>query len=411
MKMKRKKQLVRAVAACIAGLLAFVMLFGLMADLFFSAPSAAAASQSAVNDLKSKLKDSAAQKKKLEQELAGINQDKASVKSQIDTLDAQIANTEEQIELRANLIASLGDMIAAKEEELVAAQAKEQEQYEKFKSRVRVMYEQGDTSYLEVLLSSSDFSDFLSRYEIVSQIARYDKELFEELKTLKEEIAQRKLELEQDKSEEETAKSELESTKAQLDTQMKNREAAMRQLEVAADGVKESYSEIEAEEENIQAKIDKMVRELEEQAKKNNQNTTPVQVSGGYTYPLPSGYRDVSSSFGNRKHPVTGQYKLHTGVDIRAPRGVTIMAAKSGTVIIAGKSTAYGNYVVINHGGGLTTLYAHMSKLGTTQGAQVSAGDKIGEVGSTGYSTGNHLHFEVRVNGSYQDSGKILGLY
>ncbi len=416
--MRRKQRTVRIVAGCIAGLLAFAMLFGLVADLFFRTDASAAASQSAINDLKGKLKDSAAEKKKLQQQLDGLNKDKATVKTQIDMLDAQIANTQEQIDLHSSLIKGLQEQIAQKEVELADAQVQEQEQYEKFKTRVRVMYEQGDTTYLEVLLSSSDFSEFLSRYEIVSQIALYDKNLFEQLKALKEQIAQTKAELEQDKADEEEAKAQLQTTKNELDTQQANRAKALKELQNASDEVAASYAEIEKEENSIQAQIDKMAKELQEEerrrqeeAKKNGQSTTPVQVSGGYTYPLPGGYRNVTSRFGNRTHPVTGVYKQHTGVDISAPRGTTIMAAKSGTVIIAGKSTAYGNYVVISHGGGLTTLYAHMSKLGTTKGATVNAGDKIGEVGMTGYATGNHLHFEVRVNGSYQDAGKILGLY
>lgn len=416
--MRRKQRTVRIVAGCIAGLLAFAMLFGLVADLFFRTDASAAASQSAINDLKGKLKDSAAEKKKLQQQLDGLNKDKATVKTQIDMLDAQIANTQEQIDLHSSLIKGLQEQIAQKEVELADAQVQEQEQYEKFKTRVRVMYEQGDTTYLEVLLSSSDFSEFLSRYEIVSQIALYDKNLFEQLKALKEQIAQTKAELEQDKADEEEAKAQLQTTKNELDTQQANRAKALKELQNASDEVAASYAEIEKEENSIQAQIDKMAKELQEEerrrqeeAKKNGQSTPPVQVSGGYTYPLPGGYRNVTSRFGNRTHPVTGVYKQHTGVDISAPRGTTIMAAKSGTVIIAGKSTAYGNYVVISHGGGLTTLYAHMSKLGTTKGATVNAGDKIGEVGMTGYATGNHLHFEVRVNGSYQDAGKILGLY
>ncbi len=428
MKLSQKRKLIRIGAGAIAGLLAFIMLFGLIADLFFRV-DAAAASQKEINALKEKLKDSAAEKKQLQQKLEGINREKATIKNQIEALDQQIANTEGEIDLQNQLIEQLQGMIVQKEAELEEAQKEEEAQYEKFKTRVRVMYEQGDTSYLEVLLSSDNVSDFLSRYEIVSQIAKYDKGLFEKLKAAKEAVAQKKAELEASQAEAEEAKAGLETTKRDLDAQLENRSAVMRDLENASDEVKSSYQEIEDEEADINAQIDKMAKELAEQERRrqeeeaarqaaqnqNNQgggqSVAPVQTSGGYTFPLPSGYRRVTSRYGNRKHPITGKYKLHTGVDISAPNGTTIMAAKPGTVIIAGRSTAYGNYVVINHGGGLTTLYAHMSKLGTTKGATVNAGDTIGYVGSTGYSTGNHLHFEVRLNGSYQDSGSILGLY
>lgn len=433
MKLSQKRKLIRIGAGVVAGLLAFIMLFGLVADLFFRV-DAAAASQAEINALKEKLKESAEEKKQLQKKLEGINRDKATIKNQIEALDQQIANTEKEIDLQNQLIEELDGMIAQKEIELEEAQKEEETQYEKFKTRVRVMYEQGDTSYLEVLLASDSVSDFLSRYEIVSQIAKYDKGLFEKLKAAKEAVAQKKAELEASQAEAEEAKAGLEATKRDLDAQLDNRSAAMRDLENASDEVKASYQEIEEEEEDINAEIDRMAKELAEQERRrqeeeaarraaqaqqnqnnqsgqSNQSVTPVQTSGGYTYPLPSGYRRVTSRFGNRKHPITGKYKLHTGVDISAPNGTTIMAAKPGTVIIAGRSTAYGNYVVINHGSGLTTLYAHMSRLGTTKGATVNAGDTIGYVGSTGYSTGNHLHFEVRLNGSYQDAGSILGLY
>ena len=425
MKRAKKKTITRVAAGAIAGLLAGLMLFGLVADLFFRV-SASAASQSDVDALKEKLEDQAAEKKKLQNELNSIDSEKATVKEQIEALDAQINSTEEQIELQNDLIDSLEEMIAQKEEELAEAQKKEEEQYEKFKTRVRVMYEQGETSYLEVLLSADDLSDFLSKYEIVSQIAEYDKNLFEELKALKEEIAQTKAELEEDRQQAENARKELEVSKSELDTQLANRSQAMKELESAAEEVKASFAEIEAEENSINAQIDKIVKEMEAEAeRKRQEEAAKAQQSGsgsgstssgttqvaGYTHPLPSGYRYVTSRFGYRNHPVTGQYKLHTGVDISAPNGTPIYAAKPGTVIIAGYSSAWGNYVVINHGGGITTLYAHMSKILTTKGATVSAGQQIGKVGSTGYSTGNHLHFEVRQNGSYQDAGRILGLY
>ena len=419
MKRAKKKTITRVAAGAIAGLLAGLMLFGLVADLFFRV-SASAASQSDVDALKEKLEDQAAEKEKLQNELDSIDTEKATVKEQIEALDAQINSTEEQIGLQNDLIDSLEEMIAQKEEELAEAQKKEEEQYEKFKTRVRVMYEQGETSYLEVLLSADDLSDFLSKYEIVSQIAEYDKNLFEELKALKEEIAQTKSELEEDRQQAENVRKELEVSKSELDTQLANRSQAMKELESAAEEVKASFAEIEAEEDAINAQIDKIVKEMEAEAERKRQeqaaqgggstSTGTTQV-GDYTYPLPSGYRYVTSKFGYRNHPVTGVYKLHTGVDISAPNGTAIYAAQSGTVIIAGYSSAWGNYVVINHGGGVTTLYAHMSKILTTKGATVSAGTQIGKVGSTGYSTGNHLHFEVRQNGSYQDAGRILGLY
>lgn len=395
--MKRQK-MVRFVAALIAGVLVATMLFGIVADMFMSA--SAAPTQAAVDEMKKQLDQSEAKKADLKKKIADIQTQKVSIADQIHALDADIANTQSQIDIREDMIAALTELVAQKEQELTIAQQKEQEQYEQFKTRIRVMYEQGETTYLEVLLSSADFSDFLSRYEIVTQIATYDKNLFEELKALKEDIATKKLELETDKAEEESARAALVASKNELDTQMANRANSMKALESSEADTKASYDEIEQEEARINNQIDKMVKEMEEEARrKAAESGKPVVDYSGDTFgwPLP-GHTRISCVYGMREHPVTGVYKLHTGVDLPAPTGTKIVAAQSGTVITAGYSSAWGNYVVISHGGGLSTLYAHMSKLGTTKGAEVKMGEQIGKVGSTGYSTGPHLHFEVRKN-------------
>lgn len=395
----KRQRMVRIVAGLIAGLLVCVMLFGIVADMFMS--TAAAPTQAAVDAMKKQLKDSEAKKVELKEKIEGIQAEKTTIAKQIKIYDEQISTTQGEIDTRASMIDQLTALVGEKEQELAVAQENEQNQYARFKARIRVMYEQGDTSYLEVLLASDNFADFLSRYEIVSQIATYDKNLFEELKTLKEEIATKKLELEADKQEQEAAKAKLQSNKKELEAQINARGKMMTDLETAEADVKESYQEIEKEEQRVNSQIDKMVKEMEEEARRKAAATgkPSVDYSGStFTWPLP-GYSRISCVYGMRVHPVTGVYKMHTGVDLPAATGTKIIAAQSGTVLIAGYSAAWGNYVVINHGGGLSTLYAHMSKLGTSVGATVTAGQKIGEVGSTGYSTGPHLHFEVRKNG------------
>ncbi|MBQ5814311.1 MAG: peptidoglycan DD-metalloendopeptidase family protein, partial [Clostridia bacterium] len=285
-------------------------------------------------------------------------------------------------------------LIEVKELELAESQQKEETQYAKLKDRVRFMHENGSMSYLSILLSSDDFADFLSRYEIVSQISKYDKNLFEELKALKEQIAEQKASLEADHADAVTLKASMDENKRTLEVQFNERNAQMKKVEEAEAEAKVQYAEIAKEEDKITAAVQKAVRELAAQS-------SSTYVGGNMMWPLPAANNVITCKYGMRTHPITGVYKLHTGIDLRASTGTKIYAANAGTVIKATYSSAYGYYVVVNHGGGTSTLYAHMSKMAVKNGQKVSQGTVLGYVGSTGYSTGPHLHFEVIKNGNY----------
>ena len=390
----KRQTMMRRGAAFIAGFLAVLMI----GSILVSALSASAAvTQSTVNGLKDKLSSLTDKKKQAKQELAALQSRKSSILEEIGKLDAAIEAAEAELEVQEELIAQLDGLIVIKEAELAESQRKEAEQYDKLKDRVRFMHENGSMSYLSILLSSDDFSDFLSRYEIVSQISKYDKKLFEELKALKEQIAEQKASLEADRADAVEVKASMEANKQELEATYNDRNAQMKQIEAAEGDAKAQYLEIEAEEDRLSEEIKKAVNELAKS------QASATYVGGSFMWPLPAANNVVTCKYGMRTHPITGVYKLHTGVDLRASSGTKIYAANSGTVTTAAYSTAYGYYVVINHGGGVATLYAHMSKMAVSRGQKVSQGAVIGYVGSTGYSTGPHLHFEIIKNGNYVD--------
>lgn len=387
---EKKQRRTRRLAAVVAGLLAFLMI----ASTVMGAVSASAVSQATVNALKDQLSSVTTKKKNAKKELASLQSQKSSILAEIEKLDAAIEAATEEIEVQQQLITELEGLIEVKELELAESQQKEETQYAKLKDRVRFMHENGSMSYLSILLSSDDFADFLSRYEIVSQISKYDKNLFEELKALKEQIAEQKASLEADHADAVTLKASMDENKRTLEVQFNERNAQMKKVEEAEAEAKAQYAEIAKEEDKITAAVQKAVRELAAQS-------SSTYVGGSMMWPLPAANNVITCKYGMRTHPITGVYKLHTGIDLRASTGTKIYAANAGTVIKATYSSAYGYYVVVNHGGGTSTLYAHMSKMAVKNGQKVSQGTVLGYVGSTGYSTGPHLHFEVIKNGNY----------
>lgn len=379
-------------AGVIAGLLAFLMFFSMFSSLFFRS-QALTVSQANLDQLKKSLAQASAAKKNIQGEINSLNSEKSSILKQIELLDKQIDAMQDEIDIQSAVVAQLTEVIAETEQQIIETQAKEDAQYAKLKERVRVMYEQGDVSYIGVLLQSEGFYDFLSRYEIISQISGYEKELFEEIKALKQQIIEHKASLEQNKEEEIAVQKQLEASKAELSSQMSTKEAQMKKIEDAKDGEVAKLKEIAEEEERLAAEVKNMATKLAAQNKKD-------YVGGTFTWPCP-GNTTITSSFGMRYHPVLHVNKLHTGTDVRAAKGSKIVAMNGGTVITSTYNAAYGNYVMIDHGGNVVTLYAHMSSRSVKKGDTVKRGQQIGLVGSTGYSTGPHLHFEVIKNGSY----------
>ena len=365
-----------------------------MALCLFSAdltPAFAKVTQSQIDALKSEASSLSAEKKELQNKVNALSADitnnrkkKELLDSQISVLSGEIANAEEQI-------ATYGQLITQSEEELQQAQEEEAAQYELFCDRVRAMEEQGKVDYWSVLFRATSFSDLLGRLDIINEIMEYDQRVIDDLKQLQAEITEKKTTLEGQKADSEAAKADLVAKKSELDEQRDAANALMKELEADSAEAKAEMAAIEAEEEAILAEAVRLSKLYAQQ------NQTPSS-SGGYIWPVDSRY--ITSTVGGRTSPGGIGSTNHKGTDIgRVGYTSPIYASKAGTVIISAYSSSYGNYVVLSHGSGNTTLYAHMSTRKVSVGQRVNQGDVIGITGSTGHSTGPHLHFEVTENG------------
>lgn len=376
------------VAVAVIAILLALLMFG---SLFWSALTAFAITKSDVQKIKDKLAAATAQKNAVSSQLKNISSDKKAVQKQLELLDQELDAAADEIALQEDLLSSLGDMVAAKTVELQQSQAEEQKQYAEMKERVRFMAEHGSTSYLEILLSADDFSDFLYRYEIISQISLRDDKLFNSLKEVRQKVEQEKTDLETQKAEQQEVYTQLESNKKTLESQRAAKQQKLQDIQSMEAETKQAYSDLIDKEDALLDQYKKAAAQLAAQQ---------TYVGGTFMWPLPKSNNIITCKYGYRIHPITGKYKMHTGIDLRATTGTKIYAANGGKVTTSMYSSVWGNYVILSHGGGYTTLYAHMSKRLVSVGDQVKQGEVIGYVGSTGYSTGSHLHFEIAKNGN-----------
>ena len=383
--MKKRRLLVSVIAILVA--LIFIITF--IASAF---PVSAAT-------LSQQLESARNQKKAAQQQLSEIQNQKKTAESDKEKIDSEIADLNAQISAVASELDKTEALLAQKEAELLNAQEECDRQFDSFKSRARIMYENGPSTYIEILFSSGSFSEFLSGIEIVKNLLDYDNRVLEERKAVREQIASQKAEIEQIKADQVTRKQTLDQMRSTLKTKQEAQSAVIGQLASREETVRRQVEEQVAEEARIQNLIAQAVA-----SQKVSAQSAAASVSGTGTmqWPCPSTKR-LTSRFATRQHPIDGVTKMHNGIDIAGGYGADIIAADSGTVLFSGNSSSYGKYIVISHGGGLTTLYAHCSQLLVSAGATVSRGQTIAKVGSTGKSTGPHLHFEVSLNGSRQD--------
>lgn len=379
MQMKRWIQIIAIAAAVLV-----------CVSLPFSGNRAEAASKAQVTSLNNQLDQLDAEKKQLEKELNSAKSQKNSAMAEKKTLDGQVQNLYSQIEVTNSLIAELAAQAEEKQQQADELQAQMDEKLVLFKQRMRASYEEGSISLLEVLFSAKDFSSMLSQMDIIESILDSDKKLIESLARDKAAAEEMRAEILDNKSQQEAAKASLVQKKSELDAKLKESDALLATINSNMSDYEAELKEIAAEEEKIEKELKKVLAAL----------SASTYVGGEFIWPLPSAYQTITSRYGMRYHPTLHVNKLHTGTDIGAPNGTSIYAANSGTVITSTYNVAYGNYVVLDHGGGKATLYAHMSQRLVAKGDKVTQGQVIGKVGSTGYSTGNHLHFEIRINGS-----------
>lgn len=325
---------------------------------------------------------------------------KADLANYVAELDANLSDIQEKINELKTLIEEKEGQIARKTEELEEALEVQQAQYEAMKSRIKFMYEKGDMLYLEFVFVADSFGEMLNKADYIEMLSSYDRKMLDEYVAYAEYVALCKEGLEEEKGvldeaktaveEEEAALNELIATKEQemykMTSDIQSKEAAIREYEAEIASQNETIAALEA------AVAEERKKLAEEQGRKYD--------GGIFTWPAPS-YKRISDEYGYRTHPILGVQQFHNGLDMAAPGGSPILAAYDGKVVAAAYSSSMGNYIMIDHGDNLYTIYMHASALYVSKGAEVSKGDKIAAVGSTGRSTGNHLHFSVRLNGNY----------
>ena len=356
-------------------------------------PTVQAVTQADIDALQDDADALGEQRAELESQLEALADDKSQALARKNLLDSQIANTNARIANVEAQIAQYDALITQTQAELDQAEADEAEQMEVFRQCVRAMEEGGTISYWSVLFNAVDFSDLLGRLDAANEIMEFRQSVVDELRRLQEEIAGKKADLETQRTAQEDAKKELEATLAELDAQRAEANALVAEIESNESEYQTALDAIDAEEEAIQAEIVRLSREL---AAANGDTGAAL---GGYIWPVSS--RRITSPFGPRNTGIPGASTNHKGVDIGGVGYTTeVHAAKAGTVIVSQRSSSYGEYVVVSHGSGNTTLYAHMSSRSVSVGDYVAQGDVLGITGSTGISSGPHLHFEITENGS-----------
>lgn len=348
-----------------------------------------------VSTLKASLTDVENLKKELEKS-------KSDLTTYVTQLDGELSNIQAKIEQYNTLISEKEDEIEQTTEELNAAIEQQENQYQAMKERIKFMYEKGDSFYLELLFSSEGFADMTNKADYIEALSAYDRNKLDEYVATKEMVQLCKEELEAEKEVLDEAKAAVEAEEKNVSTLISEKEA---QITAVSSDISNKEAAIQEYEDMIAsqnaeiAALEKAV--AEEKARLAAENAQARVYNGGmFAWPCP-GYTRISDEYGNRMHPILGIEKFHNGIDLAAPGGSSILAAYDGDVVAAAYSGTMGNYIMIDHGSGLYTIYMHCSALYVSKGQSVAKGQSIAAVGSTGRSTGNHLHFSVRLNGSY----------
>ncbi len=392
-------------------ILAFLMMVTLVVSVIGSLGALAAGGQDQIDALEQQKSELQSQQASIQTNIDDLIAQQADVIDQKAAMDEKNELARQEIELINEQIDVYTGLIEDKAEELEKAEAAEQAQYELYRKRVRAMEEEGSYTYLDILFQCRSLSDVLSAIDMIGEIMDSDKRLFEEYKTARENTEQVKAEYEATLAQLGEKQETLEAEKAELEEQIAAAVEVINQLQDDIDAAKAEYAKAAAAEAAAQASINAIIAQMQaeeeaarQEAAQNNQQYTGTgsTATGTYIWPCPSSTY-VTSAFGMRDHPLFGDERPHSGIDIAGSAGSEVLPADSGTVAVATYSSSYGNYVTIYHSNGDYTLYAHMSSLAVSAGQSVTQGDVIGYVGSTGWATGPHLHFEIRVNGSTVD--------
>lgn len=324
-------------------------------------------------------------------------------------LDGNLNEIQEKITELKGMISEKEDEIEQTEAELEEALRREEEQYDAMKVRIQYSYEQGARNYMELLLTSSSLGELLNRADYIEQMTAYDQEQFNEYQMNRELVEACKEALEEERAVLEEARSKVEEEEKALERLISEKEQQINAFQGDINNKEAAIKEYEADIALQNSTIAALEKAAEAERKQLEELNKPKVTYDGGMFQMPlASYKRVSSDYGTRMHPILGVQKFHNGVDFAAASGTPIMAAYNGTVVDASYNSSMGNYVMINHGDGLYTIYMHASKLYVSSGQTVSRGEQIAAVGSTGRSTGPHLHFSVRLNGNYVNPWNYL---
>ncbi len=362
------------------------------------------------------IKDAQNQKKELQSGLTDVKTLISELEQTKKDLAAYVTQLDGNLSAIQTRIAELKEMISQKETEIVqtqaeldAAVAREESQYENMKIRIRNMYERGDDFYFEAILNAKSFADMLNRVDYVEKVSASDRRMLDEFRTTREYVEVCKAQLESEQALLEEARRSEEAEEASMESLIAQKKADIDAYEADISNreqlVQEYEAEIAAQEAEIK-EMEQIAKTLQKQLEEAN-GKKKTYDGGMFAWPAPS-YTRISDEYGERIHPTLNVKKFHNGLDMAAPGGSPILAAYNGTVVAAAYSSTMGNYIMIDHGDNLYTIYMHASKLYVSQGTEVVKGQKIAAVGTTGRSTGNHLHFGVRLNGNYVNPWNYL---
>lgn len=347
-----------------------------------------------IEELRQKQREAENKIKEYRQQAEALKNQKDNLQAEIDLLDLEIDALKLEIDNYELQKQELTMQIAQTEQEIKQLNEEIDLNNEILEDRLRTMYKNGTSGYLEVILKADDLMDALTRIDMIQLIVQSDVELLKTIEAQKKQVEELNVSLKNQRDEVISVQNSVIAKKQEVDKALAEKEQRVAALEKDINKI----SQLRAAQEALSAKIEKDIIAAQR----------AVEYAGGeMAWPVPGHYR-ITSSFGGRADPITGVWSSHRGTDIGAPYGTTVVAANDGVVIYAGSHWSYGNYLIIDHGGGISTLYAHNTKLLAKYGQEVKRGEAIATVGSTGYSTGPHLHFEVRINGVVTDPMKYL---
>lgn len=436
MQKKVKKTYLKVLALGMAGIV--------LATSFAGTDAFASSFQNQINDATDKKQELEDKKEALEDKLKKLESEKDDILIYIESLDTELNSLTDEIDQLNEEIDEVNADLEETEAKLEEAKQTEETQYETMKKRIQYMYENGETSMIEVLLSSQNIADLLNQVEYVTEITDYDNSLLERYTETKQKVEDMKAQLEQTLEEKNLLNEELTMNQEALEEMISNKQTELAKYEANISETQTLSSEYDAqiaeqedmiedlleqerkrieEEERKRKEEEERKRKEEEERKKqeaqqaqqnqssysnnssgssSNSSSNSTVSASGFLWPVPASGR-ITCGFGYRNSPTSGASTYHKGIDIGASSGSNIVAAKAGTVVTASYNVAAGNYIMISHGDGIYTVYMHCSKLLVSVGDSVGRGDVIALVGSTGVSTGPHLHFGISINGSYVD--------